>query len=138
MVTNETRQKYLTCEDGTSITQSDILGYFVWIPRYKYKITTGGSPTPSSIDIVFENFTTTKSIGDAKTEYFTHPGFNFDNRELNGMWAVKFEISGTIENPTIKPNTNSLINYNLVDQFNASKKFNNYGVDVDARITKNT
>ncbi len=36
--TNTNRSTYQNAEYGTEIAQSDILAYYVWIPRYKYKV----------------------------------------------------------------------------------------------------
>ena len=138
LVSNESREKYLKANAKTVIALDDIKAYFVWIPRYKYKIPTGGTSTPSSIDIIFENKNIEKSFGNAKTEYLTHPAFTFGEDEVKGIWAGKFETSGTDENPTIKPNATILRNQNLNNQFNTSKKFNDYVFYTDAHMIKNS
>ena len=38
LVSNTNRSTYQNAEYGTEIAQSDILAYYVWIPRYKYKV----------------------------------------------------------------------------------------------------
>ena len=38
LVTSTNRSTYQNAEYGTEIAQSDILAYYVWIPRYKYKV----------------------------------------------------------------------------------------------------
>lgn len=50
--------------------------------------------TPTSIDIVFEDKDTPKSLGTAiGTDYRTHPAFTFGTKELDGIWVSKFEDS---------------------------------------------
>ena len=80
------------------IPEDNIESYFVWIPRYKYKIFNEGNYTevtgfdtaiPKAIEIVFENKNTQVSTGSKVGEYLTHPAFQaFDT---NGMWVGKFE-----------------------------------------------
>jgi len=82
---------------GTSVAETDILAYYVWIPRYKYTFPKANG-NPETISIVFENSSTTKSLpasGKASgTDYYTHPAFTFGtNNELNGIWVGKFETA---------------------------------------------
>ena len=100
------RNYYQAAKPGTEIKEDDILGYFVWIPRFAYKIqclNVVGCTTPSPIEVTFQDKntkTTTASVG----SYYTMPGFTLGNKELNGLWIGKFETTGTSTNPTIKPN----------------------------------
>src|SRR5574344_1205145 len=109
---------------GTTIAESDILAYLVWIPRYNYTlwnvdgvetVYTDGVCTqnvehtncPRSITIEFEDANTTKKTGSTNGQKLTHPAFTYDVRELNGIWIGKFETSGTANIPTIKPHLSS-------------------------------
>ncbi len=98
---------------GEVISESDIRGYFVWIPKYKYKLFNMGdyngleSSQPASqvqeIDIVFGLTDTTENDGvECETpmtsgdsgqckigEYMTHPAFL--SIPSNGFWVGKFE-----------------------------------------------
>ena len=38
LVTSTNRSTYQSANPGTTITESDILAFYVWIPRYKYKV----------------------------------------------------------------------------------------------------
>ena len=38
MVNASSRSKYMSAANGTTITESDALAYYVWIPRYSYKL----------------------------------------------------------------------------------------------------
>jgi len=127
LVTDTNRIKYVNATAGTSITESDILAYYVWIPRYKYKVwninkvvgTDSYNARTTGIDIIFEsgtNSTGTITCGTysfaqitsdsqksetctgSNGEYYTHPAFTFGNDELTGIWVGKFEISS--ETPT--------------------------------------
>ena len=81
---------------GTTINPNDILAYFVWIPRYSYKVWqydgVASPNSPPSIDIKFVK----KGVKEAATgvdQYYTHPAFTFGDKELNGIWVGKFETS---------------------------------------------
>ena len=120
------REYYLN-NPGTTVLESDILAYYVWIPRYKYQIWTTDATTttsPQQINIVFEDKDTTKSNGNTVGQYLTHPAFTFGtNNELNGIWVGKFETTGDATTPTIKPNLQSLRRQNVSTQFTTSLKF---------------
>ena len=92
------RSSYESAGIGTEIKEDDVIGYFVWIPRYAYKV---GS---NIMDIVFLKGTTNEFsggiVGTGNT-YITHPVFtnNPDNggwdEELAGIWVAKFEASSS-------------------------------------------
>lgn len=93
----KTREYYQNAKPGTEIKQEDIISYFVWIPRYSYMV----DETNKMVNIKFETTTTDKSTGNAKTTYLTHPAFTYNNKELSGIWVGKYEVTGTINEPTI-------------------------------------
>ena len=107
----------VTKEVGDIINESDVLLWYVWIPRYKYTIFNGnnGSTPEQLINVTFEINTNTtgsvkcsnnvdgteecidkslNSINDNVSTY-THPAFTLGSRELTGFWVGKFEISTT-------------------------------------------
>ena len=100
-VSKTNRNTYESANAGIVIAEADILTYFVWIPRYRYKLWyveavdgDGGYTDPTkvhSIDIVFEGKNTAKSSGNQNGQYLTHPAFTFGDEELNGVWVGKFE-----------------------------------------------
>ena len=144
VVTSVSRSKYLSASAGTAITESDILGYFVWVPRYKYKLfnAANGTVAAQSISIEFESAGTTKSTGSTNGTWLTHPAFTFGNSELSGIWVGKFELTGDATTPTVKPNQKSLTNQNIATLFNTIRKFSttsNYGLTTyDAHMMKNS
>ena len=88
--------KYTTV--GEKINDEDVLGYFVWIPRYRYKlwnvmeeVNDSYNAYDDGIKIIFEN-----GLGSVETErlendnYLTHPAFSND---LKGFWISKYELS---------------------------------------------
>ena len=131
-------------EDNGMILEESIESYFVWVPRYKYKLFDMGEYTNAlsekyttsiarEIEIVFENKNTELSIGTAVGEYHTHPAFRaFD---VNGFWVGKFETSGTINNLQIKANKESFRNINVKTMFELSY---NYKRNNDSHMMKNT
>ena len=117
--------------DGDIIPESNIESYFVWIPRYKYKIwnmghyetlTTIDYNQTHIIDVVFGDYTTKEteyecaapnqsgesgncSIG----KYMTHPAFvSFDTFDstTKGMWVGKFETGYKGANTTSEAEVN--------------------------------
>ena len=146
MVTSETRGTYMNASTGTTISEEDILAYYVWIPRYKYQLFNVDSTTmdPIEIQVEFEEGTPTKSSGTANGEWLTHPAFTLGTDELKGIWVGKFSTTGSAETPTVKPNIVMLINQNISTQFTTSQKFGtttyltSTGVSkVDAHMMKN-
>ena len=137
LVTSTNRSKYQNASAGTAITVSDILAYYVWIPRYKYKVwninkvigTDSYDAYNTGIDIVFENekestgtISCTYSYAEPSSsanspnerctgsngDYYTHPAFTFGSDELNGFWIGKFELTGSSSKLTILPSASSL------------------------------
>src|SRR5574344_1390418 len=107
-VTSATRSTYTSAAVGTQIPMTDIMGMWVWIPRYEYMTTNlgtsyagGTQALPGGISIKFISGTSTTS----DTNYLIHPAFrngtvykysaNYDlggwDKELTGFWMGKFE-----------------------------------------------
>ena len=115
------------------VDQADILGFWVYIPRYAYEVMRrDGTDKPvkeQNFDIKFENTKTPKKrplacktgkgkdyrtecnvsrelplAGGEVSTWTTHPAFSFGKKELNGIWFGKFETTGTTGQPTVLPN----------------------------------
>ena len=121
LVSSTNRETYVNASVGTVIPESDVLAYYVWIPRYKYKVfnitktigTDSYNAENTGIDIVFEDGTastgeitcnydftiTDGSLSEVCSgtngEYYTHPAFTFGDTELTGIWIGKFEVSSS-------------------------------------------
>ena len=97
------------------VDQADILGYWVYIPRYRYKVlrySGSDSAVPAqNFTIEFENKQSTKAIPTANGTWATHPAFTFGSKELNGIWFAKFETTGTTSQPTVLPNESHISGY---------------------------
>lgn len=135
---------------GDTIPESNIESYFVWIPRYKYKIfnVTGNDVIDDqTIDIIFENKNTTPSTGTTDGEWLTHPAFiSFDT---NGLWVGKYEAgykgalvetearinSSDSTKIIVKPNTYSWRSITVNNAYLASY---NYNRTLDSHMMKNT
>ena len=114
------KEYYQSQNLGTPINPKDISAFYVWIPRYKYKLwnVTGSKGIDSydaynkGIDIVFEkqtetsgvvkcenytcysdNLMITKVTNNDNGKYYTHPAFTTKAKELSGIWVSKYEIS---------------------------------------------
>ena len=116
------------------VDKSDILGFWVYIPRYAYEVMRRDGtdkPVPAQNFLIsFEKATTPKRYPaeancgagkDYRTQcdldrsyikgqpsnqgtWATHPAFTFGTKELNGIWFAKFETTGTNTQPTVLPN----------------------------------
>ena len=124
LVTSTNRSIYQNADAGTTITDADILAFYVWIPRYKYKVwnkdkvmgTQSYNAQTDGIDIVFEDGTSStgtisctysyaspsstagspnETCTGSNGDYYTHPAFTFGNQELTGFWMGKFELSSS-------------------------------------------
>ena len=166
LVSDSSRATYESASIGTTINESDVLAYYVWVPRYKYKLfnatKTAGTDSynarTTGIDIVFESGTgSTGTVsctvgtdgnesctGATNEAYYTHPAFTFGSTELTGIWVGKFELTGSTTTPTIKPNVSSLrsINVSTISTTIAkiSGSSNTYGVnssEADSHMMKN-
>ena len=107
LVSDTNRSTYKSASPGTLIPESEILAYLVYVPRYKYELfnANDGITPEQTINIVFENKTTTPSCGGntctqnriystgTNGQFLTHPAFTFGTTELNGLWVGKFETS---------------------------------------------
>ncbi len=145
-----------TPEDNAEIDESNIESYFVWIPKYRYKIfdlgdTYTGLATVQSgkaqqIEIEF-GLTDTQdekenecvapesgSNGECKKDYWmTHPAFTTFG--TNGFWVGKFESSNAGNKVQIKPNVVSWKSINIKTMFDTSY---NYQRNLDSHMLKNT
>ena len=145
---------------GDTIKESDIQSYFVWIPRYRYKLfntdnyslttVASGADVESKaqeIEIEFENKDTKASTGSTNGTWLTHSAFtSFDT---NGFWVGKFETgykgatttseaqvnSNDTSKVIIKPNVYSWRGINVKNIFETSY---NYQRDNDSHMMKNT
>ena len=124
LVSSTNRSTYQSASAGTTIADADILAFYVWIPRYKYKVwninkvigTDSYSAQTTGIDIVFEDSTSStgtisctysyaapsstagspnETCTGSNGDYYTHPAFTFGNQELTGFWMGKFELSSS-------------------------------------------
>ena len=108
--TNRATYKEASKNDTPNVTipSTDILAYYVWIPRYSYKIWTTDNTSQTgneqSIEIKFVDLNT-KETGTTVDSFRTHPAFTFDNTELAGIWVGKFELShNTLSSSTTNNN----------------------------------
>jgi hypothetical protein len=149
---------------GDTIEESDIESYFVWIPKYKYKLWNVDSTTTDiigyrTIDIIFDTKDTKDIEGvSCKTpmtsgetgncsngEYMTHPAFI--SLGVDGFWVGKFETSNSTlsftseddkietDNLLIKPNEYS---WTYISLYNAFMNGYNYKTDLNSHMMKNT
>ena len=141
MVTSDKRDTYMNAEVGTEVKEDDVLAYYVWIPRYRYKLfnvdfTSGTSPQVIDVEFVYgtsrQNDETTCQVSDTGEEtcqnkangnWYTHPAFTLGDTELKGIWVGKFETTGSTTTPTVKPGLSSLRGVTVANMYNTGKLF---------------
>ena len=145
LVNSSSRSNYQNTT-GVTVNSSDILAYYVWIPRYKYQVwttSTSSQGNEQEIDIVFESKTDPYSVATTVGQYQTHPAFWWDNDNdgivssdelISGIWVGKFEATGSADTPTILPNVTSLKNQYVGMQFQTALKFSG-GTLTDVIVT---
>ena len=88
------------------------------------------------------NATCTDDTCNNKT--YTHPAFTFGNEEIKGFWIGKFELTGTIDNITTKPNLSSIRSQSVstfeTNIMNMKNSNNQYGLNTntDTHMIKNS
>ncbi len=143
---------------GDTITEDEIALWYVWIPRYKYQLfnADNGSVDEQLINVTFESETATtgtvscidavSGTGDSSEtctnatngNWYTHPAFTFGDEEITGFWIGKFEVSGSTDTITIKPNVSSLRSTTVSNFFTAIKNMKTtYGLSGDSHMIKN-
>jgi len=119
--------EYKAADPGTVVLDDDVLGYWVYVPRYAYQVqrfspsdpaicgdgtTTADTITnpggvcvnkgATAFNIAFETAIAPKSTPAATGDWATHPAFTFGTTELNGIWVGKFDTSyGTADYNTV-------------------------------------
>ena len=103
-----------TSKWANSVTKNNegvVTGYYVWIPRYAYKITyndVNDKSKDGKIDVKFVDMNNKDENGDSLPEgYIIHPAFRdgsgngFANgewdKELSGIWVAKYEAGDASE-----------------------------------------
>ncbi len=152
VVSTGTSNYYKNADAKTVIEKDNIVAYYVWIPRYEYKIFDTNTSTNDSsnlnsikaqggIDIRFTTSGSTMPVSPTLNEYYTHPAFSVLNEdgtktELNGFWVAKFELT---PNSKIIPNTTALVNqtinqfYTTIDSFETLYNL----INLDSHMMKN-
>lgn len=134
-----------TTEGGNSKWANATLNgnYYVWIPRYAYKIDNSVTYKSQSgishkIDVKFigTNVTSSNVATKVGEGYIVHPAFTFGTQELSGFWVGKYETTGDITTPTILPNETSLRSINISTMFSTAQKLST--ANYDSHMMKNT
>ena len=148
-VTVKNPSKYTNAATGTEVNNNDVLGYWVYIPRYAYEVqrrdATDKNVDPQNFDIVFQTAdekntpaptksTTTNHLdyrtsgisrtyvaNSDNTTWATNPAFTWGDTELNGIWVGKFETTGTRTAPTVKPNQHANISEFIGEFYSAAR-----------------
>ncbi len=110
-VTTATLQTYKDAPAGTNIPEADIMGYWVYIPRYayevqRYSIENDAIPEQTPWNIKFQkdtdpilnatpnneagSLTEKENVGN-KNRWQPHPAFITEAGQLNGIWIGKYE-----------------------------------------------
>lgn len=132
-VTDDTYEKYKDNPVETIIKMEDILGFFVWIPRFEYKLfnVNNGLSEEQMIDVNIVNKDTPKKEEIKNGLYYTHPAFTavYDDGstyELNGFWIAKFEPSYNSQKEVLLlPGKDPIVNINTAQMWQLSLSIKN-------------
>ena len=131
--TSNEQQIEITFENGTNTTgeiscQDSISG-------------TDGDPS-ETCKLKATNATCTDDTCNGKT--YTHPAFTFGDKEIKGFWIGKFELTGTIESVTVKPNLSSVrsqtiknFETNIMNMKNSGNRYG-FSTSTDTHMIKNS
>ena len=79
------------------------------------------------------------------TTWATHPAFTFGSTELNGLWIGKFETTGKVNAPTIKPNQHANVSEHIGEFYTMARSIGvgtydptNNGGNTISGITQNS
>lgn len=99
VLVNNNRSNYINAEEGTLIDVDDIVAYYVWIPRYSYKLFSldSGVSSLGQMCISFEDKNDSVNTGSEVGQLYTHPAFTFGSEKLSGIWVSKFRTTGWSE-----------------------------------------
>lgn len=144
-VKNDKLSSYKSASAGTSINEDDVLGYFVWVPRYEYKLfnVDNGRTSEQIIEVNFVSNSTTKKTVEKNGKYYTHPAFTAEysdkTYELNGFWIAKFEPSLNKDKViNILPGKHTLVNINFADMWSYAKSITkSYNASIESRMLTN-
>ena len=129
---SEPQQIEITFEEGTATTgeiscSDSISG-------------TNGDPSETC---KLKSTTATCTDATCNNKTYTHPAFTFGDKEIKGFWVGKFELTGTIDSITTKPNLSSL-REQTVSSFETNimkmnDRGNSYGLstNIDTHMVKN-
>ena len=135
-------------------TGNNLEAYWVWIPRFAYKLPE--SSTAKEIEVIFVKdngktgvledgteiqcyYSTDVEItsdrsgiyenktADAKDKWIVHPAFTFGDIQLDGIWFAKFEPSNNNENVEIKSYAKSWTNITVKESFEVCRKMQDTG-----------
>ena len=129
-VTSEPQEIEIVFEDGTSSTG-----------EIECTDTISGTDGAKSESCKINNVECTDST--CNNKYYTHPAFTFGEEEIEGFWIGKFELTGTIDNITTKPNLSSLRNQNVstfetnIMAMNDSENQYGFNTSTDTHMIKN-
>ena len=132
-VSSNEQQIEITWEEGTSKTgeircTDSISG-------------TDGNPS-ETCKLKATNDTCTDDTCNNKT--YTHPAFTFGDEEIKGFWIGKFELTGTIDSITVKPNLSSVrsqkvssFETNIMKMKNSGNSYG-FSTSTDTHMIKNS
>lgn len=162
---SKSREYYLSEESVDNVIyENDIVGYFVWIPRFKYKLfnVLGANSSKQVIDITFTNASETESLSKnlyQNGDYINHPAFTFGSEEIKGFWVSKYPASFDVSSTCYKntnitncnksddsnlyflPNRKPITNISIANAFNLALNLKNsplYLTNGNSHLLKNT
>ena len=155
----ENKSEWANAKVTTQVNGENVESYFVWIPRYAYKIN-----GKNDIDIVFIKGTGTEAAEEGKTckyaddstlntstDYIIHPAFTTNEdlgggweNELPGIWIGKYEAArsdtigatqGSATTIKVQPGVTSFRSITIGDMYTYAKA---YSTELKSHMLKNS
>ena len=176
----------LKTTNGNTPSELDIYAMFVWIPRFSYTIGCNQEgqclgANQGEIDVkfvsvdqepddpgvasgTFPQYIYTDLNNRNPDNWYTHPAFTFNGKQLSGIWVGKFQTSTSSSGcynaivkklnfdssvdpkveckgkqiPIILPNYTALIYQNISSQYSTANQIKDYGIAGDIHMTKSS
>lgn len=130
----------------------NITGYFVWIPRYAYKITyyaesahtnvVGYSDSRGIVHADGNELISATNRRKVGNNYIVHPSFINDvtvggwSKELKGIWVAKYETTGNMSTGvTVLPATQSWTRITIGEMYTKAESYN---TNLNSHMMKNS
>ena len=114
-ILNPTKEQMWQDGDIESANNGDMYNPLLLAKDYRTGCAAPGNTNGQNSTTISRLYTDANTTAN-NTTWATHPAFTFGSTELNGLWIGKFETTGKVNAPTIKPNQHANV-YEYIGEF---------------------